>query len=408
MRASLGARTVLRRACEALMIAAPLCFLPALSAAAPFEDGPPPSAPASKEEPESKPKSKLRSPEDNWIDLSGFLDTSYGFVPVVYPVTEPAVGYGAGVALAFMGRQKEDARPGLDRPNVTAVAGVYTENGTWGGALADLRTWGDERVQTFVALFGASVNLDFYGIGKSAILADQPLTYNLLPVGGLVQAKYRIGGSRTWVGLNYVFADTQVTFDAPDETPNLPDFRRDSRLGGLTPSFTYDSRDSIFTPSRGSYVEAMGGFYDDALGGDSHFQRVDVNAFQYLPLHPKLVLGLRAVGSFTFDRAPFYVLPYIDLRGVSKMRYQGRNAGEVEAELRWQFWKRFSLVGFVGEGRAWTESERFSRDHKVTAGGGGFRYEMARKYKLHMGVDVAWAGEGPAFYVIFGSAWMRP
>ena len=176
------------------------------------------------------------------------------------------MGYGASVALAFMGRQKEDARPGLDRPNVTAVAGLYTENGTWGGALVDLRTWGDERVQTFVALFGASVNLDFYGIGESSILADHPLTYNLLPVGGLVQAKYRIGGSRSWVGLNYVLAVTQVTFDAPDETPNLPDFRRDSRIGGLTPSFTYDSRDSIFTPSRGSYLEAMGGFYDDALG----------------------------------------------------------------------------------------------------------------------------------------------
>jgi hypothetical protein len=342
------------------------------------------------------------------LDLSGFLDTSYGFVPAVLPVTEPAVGYGAGLALAFMGRQKEDARPGLDRPNVTAVAGLYTENGTWGGALADLRTWGDERVQTFVALLGASVNLDFYGIGTSSIHEDDPLTYNLLPVGGLVQAKYRIGGSRSWVGLNYTLLVSQVTFDAPDGTPGLPEFRRDSRIGGLTPSFTYDSRDSIFTPSRGSYLEATGSLYAEALGGDNDFQRVDVNAFQFLPLHPKLVLGLRAVGSFTFGRAPFYVLPYIDLRGVPKMRYQGRNAGEVEAELRWQLWKRFSLVGFAGEGRAWTDAERFSRDSKATAGGVGFRYEVARKYKLHMGVDVAWAGDGPAFYVIFGSAWMRP
>jgi hypothetical protein len=386
-------------------IGAALCLLPALSGAVPPDGGPAPPA-----EPESTPRagSRIRSPEDGWFDLSGFLDTSYGFVPAALPVTEPAVGYGAGLALAFMGRQKEDARPGLDRPNVTAVAGLYTENGTWGGALADLRTWGDERVQTFVALLGASVNLDFYGIGTSSIHADDPLTYNLLPVGGLVQAKYRIGGSRSWVGLSYTLVVTQVTFDAPDETPGLPEFRRDSRIGGLTPSFTYDSRDSIFTPSRGSYLEATGGLYAEVLGGDNDFQRVDVNAFQFLPLHPKLVLGLRAVGSFTFGRAPFYVLPYIDLRGVPKMRDLGRNAGEVEAELRWQLWKRFSLVGFAGEGRAWTDAERFNRDRKVTAGGVGFRYEVARKYRLHMGVDVAWAGDGPAFYVIFGSAWMRP
>jgi glucose/arabinose dehydrogenase len=41
-------------------------------------------------------------------------------------------------------------------------------------------------------------------------------------------------------------------------------------------------------------------------------------------------------------------------------------------------------------------------------GGGGFRYELARKYKLHMGLDVAFGPDGPALYVQFGSAWMRP
>ncbi len=45
--------------------------------------------------------SKLRSPEDGWLDLSGFLDQSYGFIPLVMPITEPAVGYGGAGGLAF-------------------------------------------------------------------------------------------------------------------------------------------------------------------------------------------------------------------------------------------------------------------------------------------------------------------
>jgi hypothetical protein len=129
---------------------------------------------------------------------------------------------------------------------------------------------------------------------------------------------------------------------------------------------------------------------------------------QFLPLHPKLSLGLRGDVSLSFGDVPFYMLPFIDMRGVPKMQYQGENAAKAEVELRWQFWKRFSLVGFIGEGIAWTELERFERQKTVTIGGGGFRYELARRYKLHMGVDAAFGPDGPAFYVQFGSAWMRP
>jgi hypothetical protein len=39
--------------------------------------------------------SKVRSAEDGWVDISAFLAETYGFVPLVMPITEPAVGYGA-------------------------------------------------------------------------------------------------------------------------------------------------------------------------------------------------------------------------------------------------------------------------------------------------------------------------
>jgi hypothetical protein len=46
--------------------------------------------------------SKFRSPDDNWLDVSGFLEEKYGFIPVPIFVTEPAVGYGGGVGLMFL------------------------------------------------------------------------------------------------------------------------------------------------------------------------------------------------------------------------------------------------------------------------------------------------------------------
>jgi hypothetical protein len=110
----------------------------------------------------------------------------------------------------------------------------------------------------------------------------------------------------------------------------------------------------------------------------------------------------------SFGDMPFYLRPYVTLRGAPVLRYQGEHAAKVEAELRWQFWKRFSLVGFAGTGVAWNDLEGFEATQSVTTGGGGFRYELARRYKLHMGIDVAFGPDGPAFYVQFGSAWFRP
>ena len=112
--------------------------------------------------------------------------------------------------------------------------------------------------------------------------------------------------------------------------------------------------------------------------------------------------------SFTFGDPVFYARPYITLRGIPALRYQRQNLAESEVELRWQVWKRLSMVGFGGPGVAWNSNGLSHRTAAVGAGGLGFRYLLARKFGLHYGVDVARGPEGSAIYFQFGSAWMRP
>lgn len=353
--------------------------------------------------------SKLFSPEDGWLDVSGFLDTAYGFIPLFVPITEPAVGYGLAGGLTFIDKPHgEGAQAGFGRPNLTAVGGFATENGTWGVMAGDVRHWLDDRLQTLVGVCYASVNLDYYGIGEDSALQSYPLSYGLEPLGGMLQTKYRLGDSRWWSGLSYALARTEVTFDAPPTTPGLPSYQSESQVGGLTPSLTFDSRDNIFTPSRGTYGELTVGCFSPAFGGDDDFQRVALATMVYIPLHPKWTLGLRGDVNLSFGDEPFYMRPFIHMRGAPAMRYMGEAVAQGEAELRWQFWKRFSLVGFAGAGEAWNNFEHFDNSQVVITGGTGFRYEVARKYGLHMGVDVAFGPDGPVVYIQFGSAWMRP
>ncbi len=363
-----------------------------------------PSAPATR----NAAPSKVISPEDGWLDISGFLDEAYGFVPLVIPITEPAIGYGAAAGLAFLDKPEREGQDGFGRPNITAVGGLATGNGTWGLAAGDIRHWLDDHLQTRVGLACASVNLDFAGLGKDRELNDHPLSYNLEPLGGMVEARYRLGDSPFWAGLGYTLASTDISFNREEAGSQLPEFSRESRIGGLTPSLSYDSRDNIFTPTRGTYVEAAAGLFSQALGGDNEFQRVGLIAMHFMPLGPRLFLGLRGDATFSFGDAPFYMRPFIMLRGAPAMRYQGEETAQAEAELRWQFWRRFSIVGFAGTGVAWNDFERFDSPRIVVTGGTGFRYELAHKYGLHMGMDVAFGPDGPAVYVQFGSAWARP
>src|SRR3954464_10401896 len=81
-------------------------------------------------QPAPSSSSKFRSPDDGWLDISGFLDEKYGFLPVVLPITEPAVGYGAAAGMAFISSPLGDAEAGHGRPDITMVGGLATENGS--------------------------------------------------------------------------------------------------------------------------------------------------------------------------------------------------------------------------------------------------------------------------------------
>jgi hypothetical protein len=44
----------------------------------------------------------------------------------------------------------------------------------------------------------------------------------------------------------------------------------------------------------------------------------------------------------------------------------------------------------------------------VGSGGAGFRYELASKFGLHAGIDVAASPGTVAVYFVIGNAWFRP
>jgi hypothetical protein len=100
----------------------------------------------------------------------------------------------------------------------------------------------------------------------------------------------------------------QRALEAPDNTPGLRDVAREKFICGITPSFSYDSRDSLFTPNRRSYFEARTGLFSPP-GDDDTFQRISLLGMKCLPIHPRLNVCGRIETGFTFGDAPFYTRP---------------------------------------------------------------------------------------------------
>ena len=356
-------------------------------------------------------KDMITDSEDGKFDVSEWLTTAQGFLPVISVLTEPATGYGAAAALLFLhdsienrAQQMKEKNPNgspkrLPPPSVSGVFGLATENGTWGAGLFHLGVWKEDTFRYLGALVYNSANLDFYPLG-------QAVPFNIESAGLFQQLTYRLGESDFFLGGNYAFTSTTATPKGNGPIPPLLGEGVEIQSGGAGVIFEYDSRDNLFSPNRGFNPRMVWAHYNEWLGSDNQFDLLSLTTRYWHPLTESLVLGLRADGFFSGGDIPFYMKPFVPLRGIPAMRYQGDYVLTTEAELRWDFTPRWSLIGFAGAG--WTANDslsNFGNSDTYPAAGFGVRYLVARIFDLRSGIDVGFSEEDSAIYFVTGSAW---
>ena len=346
----------------------------------------------------SKALAQFTDPEDGAFDASEWLIDRKGFLPVPILITEPAVGYGGGAALLWFRESiRERSGPAAGRgrlspPDIYGAALAATENGTTLAGAFAMVTFAEERWRYRGGVGRPDINLDFYGAG----IEDVKIGYNLEGWASTQQLQRRIGESENFIGARWIWLDLEARFDPARPEPVLPPGGRAVRSSGLGVNLEHDSRDSFFTPSRGwkGFLEAM--LYSPDFGSDEEYETYRAHFFGYFPLSEKFIVGARLDMRAARGNVPFYQLPYIELRGIPALRYQGEETAVAEVELRWNATPRWAIVAFAGSGHA---------EESASAWGAGFRYLLARRLGMYMGVDIARGPEETAFYIQAGSAW---
>jgi len=356
--------------------------------------------------------SQMRDPGDGAFDLSAWLATSAGFLPILMPVTEPAVGYGGALGLTFFhrpagwdideARAAFAARERMTPPSSSAAFGMYTSNDSWAAGGGHRGIWGGGRWRYTGGGGFARFNLSVAG---DAPTGEEILFDYELEGWRLTQSiRYKVGSTDFYVGALYNLTKMSTRFTA-EGLPGVDPAETDSGLGSAGLALGYDSRSNTFTPDRGVFVNVEGKRQDTALGGDFDYWSGKGTLLAYFDPGDLAVVGLRAEAATAGDDAPFWARPSVNLRGIAKGRYAGDQAGVFESEVRLDVHRRWSLVVFGGAGWTFSDTEGTDELGWIGGGGTGARYLLARAFGLRGGADVAYGKDGWAFYVTMGSAW---
>jgi len=361
-----------------------------------------------------RPHVSLKDSTDGKFDLSDYIIDANGFVPVPYIITEPALGgFGGALIPVFIDKNP----PYIDSvngkvvrtpvaPDITGGMMAYTANKTW--MLAGFRqgTLVKSRIKYTIGGAYANVNMSFYRTFDR--LGEKELKFNFRTIPALLQASKRIGHSHWYAGFKYLFLKTDVTYEGDTSLHNLvKSMEFSSLVSQLGVLIELDTRDNIFTPDRGKKLHVDVNLSDNIFGSDYDYWRINYYTYMYWQLSHKLVGGWRLDGQQALQDPPFFMLPYVDMRGVPVNRYQGKADILTEAELRWDVVKRWSIMAFAGTGKAFDKWSEFGPADWVVSGGTGFRYLLARKFKLRVGIDIARGPDTWAWYIVFGSNWLK-
>lgn len=357
------------------------------------------------EETTTKPGVKEKKPKD----------PSRGrFLPIPIFITEPAIGEGLGVALAYFHRPKDGlesksvaspasiadtSREQAPPPTVTGVFGAYTSNETAVAGIGHMNSFKEDHIRFTGIAAIADVNSTFY-------VLDQPFKFNLKGAYLYQETRFRFGDSGWFwgIGLAYLDASSAFKVELPDDVP-LDLFRSDLKNSGLSAKLAWDTRDNTSMPNAGQLFDLAVWRYDEAFNGDFNYWNAKLKLLSFHPLSEKIVLGMRLEYSTIEGNAPFFAIPWVSLRGIPAMRYQGDRVLTGEVEARYNFSSKWALIGFAGSGAVSSNNSFIETEQDIYAYGMGIRYKVFDAQNVWLGLDIARGPEDTNWYIQVGHAW---
>jgi outer membrane protein assembly factor BamA len=329
----------------------------------------------------------------NWIPFAGYSpETNFAFGAV-------------GIATSNFGTDTVK-----QRPSSAQLALVYTLNKQLYFYIPYQLFFDEQKYSVYGEVGYYEYNYEFFGIGNNP---TQPANYSEEYFVNYPRVRVTALRKLTtilYAGVKYSYDYFQITKEQPGGeliTDSIPG-SKGGGVSGLGAAFIIDSRDNIFFPSRGVYVETFLQPFTTWEGSDFKYTLFSVTASKYIATFKNQVLAFNLYYESAAGTAPFYELPYIGgetvLRGLYEGTFRNNYATALQGEYRFHIWR------FIGGDVFGDMGEVFHTPHEASTTllhytyGGGLRFQVDPVQKINLRGDMGIYKGQPAFYFTYGEA----
>jgi outer membrane protein assembly factor BamA len=316
--------------------------------------------------------------------------------PVIF--STPETGFGGGVGAMLTHRSKD--APEEARPQSISFIAAYTQKSQTIVYLAPELYFDRETWQLRLILSYRDFPMSFFGVGNSTPREDEE-EYTIEQAAiqpWLLRAVHScldLGITCNWQKASLYNVTPGGQLDRGAVTGY-----EGGTLSGLGPAASWDTRDHLFCPTRGSWVQLYLRFYRVWLGSDYELESWTLDLRRYFPMAEAHVLALQLLCTSNEGRVPFYELAQLgdELRGIYAERYVDRSMLMAQAEYRFPIWGRCSGAVFGGAGDVSAGLAQFRAADLKYAGGAGLRFALNPDEGINLRVDVGFGDEETQIY----------
>jgi outer membrane protein assembly factor BamA len=324
----------------------------------------------------------------------GRIKGDFKFMPIPYFNYNRSIGASFGaLPMAMFNPVKSDT---ISPSSLAGLLAMYSTNKTWFVMGFGKMYFDEDNWRLGFAGGVGSVNFQFYlenpidawipyntGVDFAAIEVERKIIENL------------------YLGINYNYVKFVTTIDS------LPESYTEN-LNGMGLKLSFDDRKNVYYPRDAIYTQMKINSYPKALGNDSASSKIELIFNQYFPARHnqdviawRLFVGL-GIGQLSFNQQ--FVVSRVDIRGYTKGEYRGNYKIDIQCAYRWNFSKRWGMVGFLGLATVY-DSINKDDDGKLLPGiGTGVRYTAFVDNHMNVGIDVAVGINDWGMYFRIGTA----
>lgn len=319
-------------------------------------------------------------------------------LPILFYLPETGLGYGAlGIGTFRFKGEAEKSRPS----SAQLAISYTTKNQLLIFAPYELY-WDDEKWRFLGELGYYKYFYNFYGVGINSAEANfetYEISFPRFRASVLREVLPNIS-----IGLGYeldIFYDLGIEEDGTLEAADVIGKEGAGTVSNLGLQAFYDSRDDIFQPTKGFFVQTSVFTALEFLGADFSYSKFSFDARHYQKLKGQHILATNIFVANNGKGAPFFNLNYLGsnrTRGFNDRRFQDNAELSLVAEYRFPISGRFGGVVFGSSGTVAPDFGSLFSSRYRNAYGGGIRYTINKKDGIRIRIDYGLSEEGGNLY----------